>query len=717
MSDGDGLYIVLISLHGLLRANNLELGRDSDTGGQIKYVVELGKTLAKSPAVQRIDILTRLIEDQKVSSDYAQPLEKLSSNAFIVRLRCGPKRYIRKEVLWPYLDNFLDNALQHIRRVGKRPDIVHSHYADAGYIGARLAGILNIPLIHTGHSLGRVKLQRLLDDGLKVDFIEKQYNIQRRIEAEEIALDNAALVIASTSQEVEEQYNVYDNYQPKNMRIIPPGVELTKFYPPSRTSMKELPIKKEINRFLKDTSKPIILGLSRPDPRKNIKTLLHAFGKKQKLREQANLVIIAGNRDNINSLETVSKKVLTEILMLVDLYDLYGHVAYPKSHKADDVPDLYRIVTKSRGAFINPALTEPFGLTLIEAAASGLPIVATEDGGPRDIINYCKNGLLINPLDEDAIANALLKVISDKNQWIRWSKNGIMGAHKYFSWNSHVKRYLQEVNKLTNNSKKRLLKKPVKNRLLTANRVIICDIDNTLLGDRKGLEALISKLNSVDDNIGFGIATGRRINSALKILKEWKVPIPDVLITGVGSEIHYGPRIIEDTSWQRHINYRWKPQAILESMKGIKGVILQPENDQGKHKISYYIDSQKSPSIRKIASYLRKNNLYVNVIFSHGEFLDILPIRVSKGSAVRYFALKWGLPFEHILVAGDSGNDEEMLRGNTLSVVVGNYSSELEKLRGESHIYFAEGHYSWGILEGINYFNFFTNSNNKNQIN
>ncbi|GMT49902.1 MAG: hypothetical protein IEMM0008_1441 [bacterium] len=211
----------------------------------------------------------------------------------------------------------------------------------------------------------------------------------------------------------------------------------------------------------------------------------------------------------------------------------------------------------------------------------------------------------------------------------------------------------------------------------------------------------------MDNKVSFGIATGRRIESAVQVLKKWKAPRPDVLITSVGSEIHYGPRLVKDLNWEKHINRLWKPDAVYQVMKGLPGIVLQKDVDQRKHKISYFIDPNKSPSIREIKSYLRREHLHVNVVYSHQQYLDILPIRASKGLAVRYFALKWGLPFEHILVAGDSGNDEEMLRGNTLAIVVGNYSSELEKLRGDSHIYFAEGRYAWGILEGIHYYNFF----------
>jgi sucrose-phosphate synthase len=92
------------------------------------------------------------------------------------------------------------------------------------------------------------------------------------------------------------------------------------------------------------------------------------------------------------------------------------------------VPVLYQITAASRGVFINPALTEPFGLTLIEAAASGLPIVATEDGGPIDIIGHCRNGFLIDPLDKQDITKALLKVVSDAAGWRRMAKNGLRAS-------------------------------------------------------------------------------------------------------------------------------------------------------------------------------------------------------------------------------------------------------------------------------------------------
>jgi sucrose-phosphate synthase len=117
-------------------------------------------------------LLTRRVVDPQVSADYAEPIEILSPKARIVRIEAGPEGYIRKEELWDHLDSFADNALAFLRAEGLNPDIVHSHYADAGYVGVRLANLLGVPLVHTGHSLGRVKRRRLIASGLKRDLIE-----------------------------------------------------------------------------------------------------------------------------------------------------------------------------------------------------------------------------------------------------------------------------------------------------------------------------------------------------------------------------------------------------------------------------------------------------------------------------------------------------------------------------------------------------------------
>ncbi|KAG2691456.1 hypothetical protein I3760_08G010000 [Carya illinoinensis] len=499
------LYIVLISLHGLIRGENMELGRDSDTGGQVKYVVELARALGTMPGVYRVDLLTRQISAPDVDWSYGEPNEMLntrssensmqelgeSGGAYIIRIPFGPKdKYIPKELLWPYIPEFVDGALRHIIQMSKVlgeqigsgqpvwPVAIHGHYADAGDSAALLSGALNVPMLFTGHSLGRDKLEQLLKQGWQSrEEINATYKIMRRIEGEELSLDASEIVITSTRQEIEEQWRLYDGFDPilerklrarikrgvscygrfmPRMVVIPPGMEFHHIVPhdsdmdgdvernEDHSASSDPPIWSEIMRFFSNPRKPMILALARADPKKNITTLVKAFGECRPLRELANLTLIMGNRDDIDEMSSTNASVLLSILKLIDKYDLYGQVAYPKHHKQSDVPDIYRLAAKTKGVFINPAFIEPFGLTLIEAAAYGLPIVATKNGGPVDIHRVLDNGLLVDPSDQQAIADALLKLVSEKQLWARCRQNGLKNIH-LFSWPEHCKTYLSRI--------------------------------------------------------------------------------------------------------------------------------------------------------------------------------------------------------------------------------------------------------------------------------
>lgn len=704
MSSTKPLSVTLISLHGLIRAKDPELGRDADTGGQIKYVLELAAELARQPHIGRVELLTRQIFDDRVDSAYAQLEEVIEGNAKIVRLPFGPKRYLRKEALWPFIEVFIDQALSHFRRTGL-PDIIHGHYADAGLAGAQLARLLHIPYIFTGHSLGRVKRERLSVGKSNLDTLEKKYKLSTRIEAEEIALETASMVVASTAQEVEEQYKLYEHYVPERMEVIPPGVDLSAFYAPDE-KMPEPAIAREIGRFLNDPDKPFILAMARPDERKNLEMLVRVYGESEQLQQRANLVVLMGTRDDIRDLVPAQRKVIKNVMTLIDVYDLYGKIAYPKTHTPTDVPELYRWATHQRGVFINPALTEPFGLTLLEAAASGLPIVATNDGGPRDIIANCQNGLLVDPLDQQEIEHALMRMLTEDDAWQTWSRNGLKGATEHYSWGKHVERYLRDASDIIEHSAPPALSEsPKKRRLPEFDRLLITDLDNTLTGDEESLRELIEVLKQAD-NVGFGIATGRQLDDALKMINELGLPMPDVLSTSVGTELHYGTNLTPDLSWRKQIGYQWKPLEIRAVMEAMDGVFPQDEQQQSEFKVSYEIDTKLAPSIPQIRRRLREAGLRANVVFSLGMYVDIIPVRGGSDHSIRHLLFKWAFAPEQVLIAGDSGNDEGMLKGRTLGVVVGNYSKELERLRGWPRVYFAEGCHARGILEGIQYYDF-----------
>ncbi len=706
-SYSEPLYIVLISVHGLIRSHDLELGRDEDTGGQIKYAVELANALAKQKNIERVDLVTRLIIDPDVSSDYAQPVEVLSNNARIIRIEAGPRNYLRKKELWDHLDSFADNLLNWLHLQPRLPDILHSHYADAGYVGVRLVHGTGLPLIHTGHSLGRDKCRRLLALGLPLDVIEQRYNISRRINAEEETLANADLVITSTRNEIEEQYELYDCYTPEKMAIVPPGTDLDQFHPPNGDGQNSV-FAKDLTQFLVESTKPMILALSRPDERKNIVALLEAYGESSRLQAAANLVIVAGNREDIREMDEGSRTVLTELLLVMDCYNLYGKVSLPKHHKANEVAEIYRLAAASKGVFINPALTEPFGLTLLEAAASGLPLVATENGGPVDIIGNCKNGILIDPLDKEAMSEALLAILENPECWQEFSTNGLNFVGQFYSWDAHAQSYLQKIRPLLPRRKPLADTTPVTRADRYQSRAIFTDIDNTLLDDIQGLNQFISFIREQRKKFLFGIATGRRLDSALAILKKYRIPMPDILITSLGTEIYYAPQLIADIAWAYHIDHLWTPNVVRRLIESLPGLSQQPKIEQSRFKLSYNYDSNIAPPMEDILTLLRQHELPVNPTLSFGQFFDIVPARASKGLALRYFARGWHIPLERILVTGGSGADEDMLRGNTLGVVVANrHREELSILNETEHVYFAKQPYALGILEAIEYYDFF----------
>ena len=703
------LYILMISIHGLIRGENLELGRDADTGGQTKYVVELTRALARQSGVAQVDLVTRCIRDPEVSADYGRPVERLDGKARIIRIAAGPDLYLAKEELWGHLDAFTDELHSWLHRQPRRPDVLHSHYADAGYVGVRLSHLTGLPLVHTGHSLGRDKVRRLLALGMPVEEIQQRYRMAERISAEEDVLNSANLVITSTHNEIEDQYELYDCYTPEKMSVIPPGTDLNQFHPPGP---EDAPVAfaHTLGKYLREPDKPMILALSRPDKRKNIVSLLEAYGKSERLKELANLVIIAGNRNDIRELQEGAQHVLTELLLVIDCHELSGLVALPKHHSPTDVADIYRLAASSKGVFVNPALTEPFGLTLLEAAASGLPLVATEVGGPVDIIGNCRNGLLIDPLDEGSITRALLQILEDQELWTTFSRNGLVNVARFYSWEAHARQYLERLEKLVLQARVTARPAPLSRApaVQTRTRAIFTAIDNTLLGDPEALAQFVKLIREHHRRVLFGIATGRRLNSVLKLLKVHAIPMPDVLITSLGTEIYTPPQLTTDIAWTHHIDHLWTPQVLHRLMEPLPGLALQAKEHQSRFKLSYYYDEHQAPSLEEILTLLRQHELSAHTSLSFGQFLDFVPARASKGQALRYVANQWNIPLGQVLVNGGSRGDEDMLRGNTLGVVVDSpHRNELDQLNDSERVYFSDGSHAAGILEAIDHYGFF----------
>jgi sucrose-phosphate synthase len=730
VGDGEppGLYIVMISVHGLIRGRDLELGRDADTGGQTKYVVELAEALARRPEVEAIDLITRRIDDAHVDDDYDRELEPLDGEgrARIVRLRCGGHRYRRKELLWPFLDELVPETLRFFRDQGRTPDLVHGHYADAGYVARELSARLGVPLVFTGHSLGRNKRHVLGQAGVDPVAMEARYHLSHRIAVEEEVLRDADLVIASTRHEVERGYELYEAAGAATFQVLAPGIDVDRFYPYDSDGDDDFDpgeavrraherMHTEIGRFLNRPDLPLVLAVSRPDRRKNIEGLVTAYGEDAELQELANLAIFAGVRKDIRSMEDNEREVLTELLLLMDFYDLYGRMALPKRHEPDvDIPVLYRLAAASGGVFINPALVENFGITVIEAASSGLPVVSTDHGGPKDIIGATGAGLLIDARDTTAIQEALRALLTDRAAWERHSRSGIEGVRKRFSWTAHARRYLELVGPLVARPREAYLSAPWRfpatARLRDDRSWLISDIDHTLIDegdyDRGALVALADDLRDAD--IVFGVASGRSLALVEEALRDHPLPPPAVVISDVGTAIHYarhdgdggGPRWFAERGWSAHLRGGWEAEEVEETLARLRGLRPQPDDAQTPLKLSYVADDAHAMAER-VGRALREAGLKATVVPSRGTLLDVLPPRASKAKAVRWLARTWGVPHGRIAVAGDSGNDLEMLTGPFRGIVVGNHAPEVAHLRGRRTVHMAAGHHAAGVREGL----------------
>jgi sucrose-phosphate synthase len=233
-----------------------------------------------------------------------------------------------------------------------------------------------------------------------------------------------------------------------------------------------------------------------------------------------------------------------------------------------------------------------------------------------------------------------------------------------------------------------------------APAMLVCDIDDTLTGDRKGLGALREWLREHPHTL-FAVATGRHLEEALRILAAWQAPPPSLFITAVGSEIHHrrGGELVADRAWQEAIQEGWDAAAIDRLLEGMPGLAPQGPECQSAVKRSYFATSGAVAA--EVRETLRRRGLGATVIWSHGQLLDVLPERASKGQALRFLLGGLAIAEEDVFAAGDSGNDEDLLTAAGGAVVVHSERRELEPLRKHTSIHFSDRPGAAGIMDGL----------------
>ena len=595
-----------------------------------------------------------------------------------------------------------DQLVQHLAQPGQGVDWIHAHYADAGFVGALVSQRLGIPLVFTGHSLGREKQRRLLAGGGDRQQIEQAYAISRRIEAEEQALAQADLVITSTRQEADHQYSRYGQFRREKAEVVPPGVDASRFHP-LRSPTEGADLDQLLNPFLRNPGKPPLLAISRAVRRKNIPALVEAFGRSTVLRNRHNLVLVLGCRDDPRQLDKQQRDVFQQVFDLVDRHNLYGSVAYPKQHRRSQVPSFYRWAAQREGLFVNPALTEPFGLTLLEAAACGLPMVSTDDGGPRDIQARCDNGLLVDVTDSGALQEALERAGKDSRRWRCWSDNGVEAVSRHFSWDAHVCRYLALMQPL-----RRSRGQAAPTSVTRPQRLLLLDLDSNLeLPNNADLTELRDQLRRAGDRYALGLVTGRSLAAARQRYAELHLPPPQVWISRAGSEIHQGDQLRADLDWQRRIDADWDRDGVLAALADLQDqLVLQEAQQQGPWKVSYLLRQPDASLLSLVRQRLRRAGLQAQPLLRCHWYLDVLPRLASRSEAIRHLALHWQLPLERVLLVASQQGDAELLRGMPAAVVPADHDPCLQRQPQQQRVFFSTRPSLGGVLDGLSHFRF-----------
>lgn len=401
--------IAMISTHGYVSAQP-PLGA-TDTGGQIVYVLELSKKLAQLG--YEVDIWTRQFEEQP-------QLESVCDHVRIIRIPCGGKEFIPKEYLCDSLPEWSAEAHRFITQHGLRYEFINSHYWDAGLAGQLMSEWLSVPHLHTPHSLGIWKMRQMEADypGDARKF-EKQYNFTERIRSEKILYADASLVIATTPSQLEFLDTDY-NASVEHCRMIPPGYDDNRFFPVGEGS------RHAIRSRLGFTGK-VVLAVGRLARNKGYDLLVEGFSVLAEREPEARLHLAVGGTHPSTPLE---ETLLSELKTLITRLDLEDRVQLSNFIPDDQLPDFYR----AADLFVLSSRYEPFGMTAIEAMASGTPTVVTIHGGLHRALTFGRHAVFADPMDKEDLGISMLKVLQYPRLRARMARMGAHKARSLFTW-------------------------------------------------------------------------------------------------------------------------------------------------------------------------------------------------------------------------------------------------------------------------------------------
>jgi sucrose synthase len=486
--------IAILSPHGFFAQAGV-LGKP-DTGGQVVYILDQVRALeaamrrsihdAGLDVEPRIVVLTRLIPDAE-GTTCDQRLEPIlgTEHARILRVPFRSRdgvvvpEWISRFEIWPWLERFAVEAETEIlAELGGRPDFLIGNYSDGNLVASILAHRLGVTQCTIAHALEKTKYR---DSDVHWREHEAEHHFSCQYTADLIAMNTADFIITSTYQEIagtETTVGQYESYRSFTMpglyrvvagvdcfdpkfNIVSPGADPRVFFPHHEGDRRIGRVRDEIHALvygggsevtrgrLEDPDKPLLFAMSRLDRIKNMGGLLEAYGASDELRERANLLVVGGYVDPARSADRDEQEQIRKTHDLMDRYGLDGSVRWIELQTDKNrVGEFYRVVADSRGAFVQPALFEAFGLTVVEAMSTGLPTFATRHGGPLEIIEDGVSGFHIDPTEGAAMVEPMISFLraveDDHGVWDEISRAAIRRVQERYNWPLYAERLLTQ---------------------------------------------------------------------------------------------------------------------------------------------------------------------------------------------------------------------------------------------------------------------------------
>jgi len=488
--------IVLVSAHGWFGQEGV-LGRP-DTGGQVVYVLDQARNLEKQlqedvllagleglNVQPKVIILSRLIPNSD-GTLCNQRLEKVhgTDNAWILRVPLRDfnpnmtQNWISRFEFWPYLETFaIDSERELLAEFHGKPDLIVGNYTDGNLVAFLLARRMKVTQCNIAHALEKSKY---LFSNLYWQDLEDKYHFSLQFTADLIAMNAANFVVSSTYQEIvgtpdsigqyesykcftmPELYHVVNGielFSPK-FNVVPPGVNENYYFPYTRTqdrvesdrdrlteTLFTLEDPGQIFGKLDDPSKRPLFSMARLDRIKNLTGLAECFGQSKDLQEHCNLILVAGKLRTEETTDNEERDEIIKLYHIIDEYNLHGKIRWLGLRLSkSDSGEIYRVIADHKGIFVQPALFEAFGLTILEAMISGLPTFATQFGGPLEIIQDKVNGFYINPTNLDETATKILDFVTkcehNPDYWETISQKAIDRVYSTYTWKIHTNKLL-----------------------------------------------------------------------------------------------------------------------------------------------------------------------------------------------------------------------------------------------------------------------------------